>query len=337
LAFTICASGAKTLRYTCALTSAVPLHVAGTFSSSSHRLYINGALSAETNYDWETGFATLAQGTNALRLGSVSDTTPTNFFAGLLDDVRVYDRDLASNEVHAVYELGADADGDGLSTFDEYHYGACPTNSDTDGDGLLDGTEVHVYHTDPTATINSVLPFTADFESTNGYSAGALNGQQRWVASSGAQVQTVMVKGGSQAVQLGGLSESMTRGLASTDTVVVAETHLYWGTAQLAPPTNLPTSATCLVSFDATKGIVGYDGRSNSWVTATNTLLTGQWVKLHVEQNYAAKTWSLWVNDVPEFTGLGFKDITVPLIRGARLQSGTGESVFADDITISKP
>jgi RHS repeat-associated protein len=142
LAFTICASGAKTLRYTCALTSAVPLHVAGTFSSSGHRLYINGALSAETNYDWETGFATLGQGTNALRLGSASGSTPTNFFAGLLDDVRVFDNDITSNEMNAVYELGADLDGDGLSNFDEYHAGTCPSNSDSDADGMLDNWEV---------------------------------------------------------------------------------------------------------------------------------------------------------------------------------------------------
>ncbi|MEI6149259.1 MAG: LamG domain-containing protein, partial [bacterium] len=141
LAFTICATGEKTLRYTCTLTSAVPLYVAGTFSSSGHRLYINGALSAETNYDWETGFATLNQGTNALRLGAASGSTPTNFFAGLLDDVRVYDRDLTSNEVHAVYELGADPDQDGLSNLDEYRFGSCPTNSDSDADAMLDGWE----------------------------------------------------------------------------------------------------------------------------------------------------------------------------------------------------
>ncbi|MEI8121840.1 MAG: LamG-like jellyroll fold domain-containing protein, partial [bacterium] len=141
LAFTICASGVKTLRFPCALTSDIPVHVAGTFSSSNHRLYVNGAMAAGTNYDWGTGFATLAQGTNTLRLGAASGSTPTNFFSGLLDDVRVCDRDLSSNEVHAVYELGADPDGDGLSNFDEYHYGASPTNSDTDADGLLDGWE----------------------------------------------------------------------------------------------------------------------------------------------------------------------------------------------------
>ncbi len=37
---------------------------------------------------------------------------------------------------------GEDADGDGLSNFDEYAYGTDPTASDTDGDGFDDGREI---------------------------------------------------------------------------------------------------------------------------------------------------------------------------------------------------
>ena len=60
-------------------------------------------------------------------------------------------------------------------------------------------------------------------------------------------------------------------------------------------------------------------------------------MKLRVVQDYTVRTWSLWVNDVQALAGLGFKDASVPLIRGVRLQSGTGESVYADDLRIAKP
>ncbi len=139
--FTFCSSGAKSLGFPCALTSGIPVHVAGSFAGTLQALFVNGVPVASTNYDWGSGFGKVDQDTSVLRIGASSGATPTNFFAGVLDDMRVCDRDLSSNEVHAVYELGTDPDGDGLSNFDEYHYGACPTNSDTDADGLLDGWE----------------------------------------------------------------------------------------------------------------------------------------------------------------------------------------------------
>lgn len=185
LSFLICASGNKSVSLPYSLTNGVWHHVVGTYGGANHRLYVDGILRVSTNYDWGTGFGYIDQGTTAPRIGASTDSMPSNCFAGVIDDARVYDRELASNEVHAVYDLGADPDGDGLSNFDEYHYGAWPTNSDTDGDGISDGVEVHIYHTDPMATQNSFLPFTVGFEQTNSYSPGALNGQQGWLASSG--------------------------------------------------------------------------------------------------------------------------------------------------------
>jgi hypothetical protein len=49
-------------------------------------------------------------------------------------------------------ENGADGDpdGDGLTNKEEYDNNTNPRKPDTDGDGLLDGEEVHTWHTDPT-------------------------------------------------------------------------------------------------------------------------------------------------------------------------------------------
>ncbi len=62
-------------------------------------------------------------------------------FDGRLDDVRLYDYALSSNEVATIYNT--DTDGDGLINLAELNtYGTDPENPDTDGDTLPDGWEV---------------------------------------------------------------------------------------------------------------------------------------------------------------------------------------------------
>ena len=152
VAFTVASSGVKSLRYACALTADIPIHVVGTFGSTAQSLYINGTRVATTNYDWGLGFGTISQDTNVLRLGAASGATPTNCFAGLLDDVRVYPGEWTTNQVRAMWEQGVDPDQDGLSNAEEYKHGTNPTNSDSDADGMLDGIEVK----------NGLNPLTAD-------------------------------------------------------------------------------------------------------------------------------------------------------------------------------
>lgn len=143
--FTFCGSGTKSLGITCALTSGVPVHVAGSFAGSLQTLFINGVQVASTNYDWGSGFGKVDQDTSVLRLGCSSGSTPTNFFAGTLDEVRVFPGGWSSNDVRAIWEIGADQDHDGLSTWQEYQIGANPTNNDMDSDGLSDLWEVQYF------------------------------------------------------------------------------------------------------------------------------------------------------------------------------------------------
>ena len=142
LSFLVCASGSRTVSLPFTLASGVWHHVVGTYGGNNHRLYVDGILRSGTNYDWGLSSGYINQGATAPRIGATTDATPTNFFAGAMDDVRVYGRELASNEVHAVYEIGADPDGDGLSNWREYQSGGSPYSADTDGDGMPDAWEV---------------------------------------------------------------------------------------------------------------------------------------------------------------------------------------------------
>ena len=84
---------------------------------------------------------------------------------------------------------------------------------------------------------------------------------------------------------------------------------------------------------------MAFDGEgegTGTWVVATNTLLTGQWVQLGIEQNYSNSTWKLFVNGVEKLDGLGFKNDTVTNLSGFGLRSGIGGSVSCDDIVATE-
>jgi hypothetical protein len=79
-------------------------------------------------------------------------TAPANHpFWGKMDDIRIYNRALSTQEVQQLYDFELpDADHDGLSDYEEFNiYHTDPNKKDTDGDGLTDYQEVMVYHTDP--------------------------------------------------------------------------------------------------------------------------------------------------------------------------------------------
>jgi hypothetical protein len=78
--------------------AALPLnawsHLAATFDGSSLRLYVNGALAGTTAVS-----GTIPASTDALRIGG--NSVWPEWFSGLIDDVRVYDRALTPSEIQA--------------------------------------------------------------------------------------------------------------------------------------------------------------------------------------------------------------------------------------------
>jgi hypothetical protein len=74
------------------------IHLVGTFNGAVTKLYINGTLKGQSNCSF-----------NSIRVSDYSTyvgrhTEGGNYFNGLIDEVRVYNRALSDNEIKALYD-----------------------------------------------------------------------------------------------------------------------------------------------------------------------------------------------------------------------------------------
>jgi Concanavalin A-like lectin/glucanases superfamily len=76
-------------------------HVAGVRGSNYIALYVNGVLEAQTSINFPTGF-----GNYPLYFADTGESYYDPKFCGALDEVGYYNRDLSSNEIHAIYAAG---------------------------------------------------------------------------------------------------------------------------------------------------------------------------------------------------------------------------------------
>lgn len=78
-------------------------HVAGVYNGTDIRLYINGSLSGTPTS--KVGNIAAVSDNSALRIGSFSSTF-TQYFDGIIDDVRLYDLEISASEVATIHALG---------------------------------------------------------------------------------------------------------------------------------------------------------------------------------------------------------------------------------------
>ncbi len=135
-------------------------HIAATFDQSRAKVYINGTLQS----DWSAAF-TVGSNTNDLVIGELSNLN-ADYFDGLIDDIRVYNRALTQAEILPLYHEG------GWELFSDINAAMAPVKDgaciwgdyDNDGDldvllagrGSGDAEIAHIYRNDGSGTFTDI-------------------------------------------------------------------------------------------------------------------------------------------------------------------------------------
>lgn len=202
-----------------------------------------------------------------------------------------------------------DADRDTLSNLEEYVAGLQAGNPDSDDDGRHDGMDANPGVADSYAL--SAIPFAEDFE---GMSLGAIDGLNLWQASApGASVQNEVAAQGAQslAVSSGAVDLEVSNDFdGSDDSTIWLRFQLkptWWEATTYPQSADLSANSAAVFFFQEGGRVVGFNGNGGQWSTVDLGLDEDAWLDVVLFEDYAAQTWSLWVNGAPAFTGMGFR------------------------------
>jgi len=194
------------------------------------------------------------------------------------------------------------------------------------------------------------LPFLANFEPTEGYQPGSLNGQMGWNILGSASVVTSPLYAGSQAVSVAPAVPPalLVRAFANSDASVTF-VDFFAQPAAAADPGNgvfFETDAARVALTGASpagtlQAFNGDGAGAGAWFPTTEGPLldtTGravEWLRLTVRSDYAGKTWDLYLNGRMIAADLGFINRTVAAFTGLGLTGHTTLATGFDDLLVA--
>jgi hypothetical protein len=244
-----------------------------------------------------------------------------------------------------------DDDRDGSTNAAEIAAGTNPQAFDSDGDGLSDalealwGLDPNVADTElaqPTEVESGVYTWTTTFSDTEGYVAGALSGQNDWVANGTANVT---------AAESAELEVSLTTDAVIERLAGIGEIRRVWisftaklVSGELPAMENLAEPAVAIWGASATDSLAIWNDVASDWETFNAETDTSEWNEYAIYLDYVDQLWTLCVNGVILADNLPFKDRDLKVFsRFKALQSkvedgnadGDRASAELDDITFS--
>ena len=239
-----------------------------------------------------------------------------------------------------------DADGDGLTDGAEVNiHGTDPLNPDTDGDGMGDGDELRWGYS-PTSS-NTYFRIDAGagtniwmtgFEPGEGFSVGALDGQNGWIASNGVQVVSNAANQGIQSVLVPGADPAA----AMVGRIAAVERRKVWvGMYLRATQGTLDVeSGGSLALYISGGRIHVWDGGQDDWVESDRTfdIDSTEWQRLDVCVDHDAKTSLVCLNGVLAMENAGFVDMSIQAMARLAIHGSpetNGTPIYIDDVAIS--
>lgn len=250
------------------------------------------------------------------------------------------------DDLSATLEMPAhiDDDADGIPNEMEAAIGTNPYVSDTDGDGMDDGREID-WGFDPLASnAFARLPWAADFETAEGYAAGALDGQAGWEASPSVLVQSARADHGLQAVKLqpveGPGAEMTCYHGAAGEPVAWFETRAWLRPGALPDPAAFAGAHAALFAVNEHGRPCAYDSDLGQWRVAPplHAVRPGEWTRIAVRLDYRLREWCLYINQVRVFRNVPFLDDSVRSLSRVQVRIPTASSatpaVYVDDMSV---
>jgi hypothetical protein len=166
------------------------------------------------------------------------------------------------------------------------------------------------------------IPYKTGFDDSVVFKLNeTLDGKDGWTAA-GATITNAVKQAGEQSVALEANSQIDKTFSAAGETVVWMEGYFRGaGTTEIA---NFPTApaASAIVFFSAINGIQCLDGDGigyGPWVSTGVTLNADNWYKITIRQDYTAKKWRCYIDDVQKpASDLGFRNNVVTELHGFR-------------------
>ena len=244
------------------------------------------------------------------------------------------------NDGDGLTDMQEDADSDGVVDENETD----PSNPDSDGDGMDDGQELALGFNPGAGNAFARLPWLAGFEGSEGYSIGALNGQQDWIATSEVTVQSEERLAGENAMQIPALCDSDSRAQhyvgAQGQTVVWVELYAKLPAGRLPDPDTISRSNSAVVAVNGDGILCGYDGRLGAWLpaAANGSFSSQEWTRLTFRLDYRTRTWGAYIGARRVFNGMPFADAGVRAFSRLGVEmpvSGFSRSAYVDSLTVS--
>jgi len=199
------------------------------------------------------------------------------------------------------------------------------------------------------------LPYQTGFEAAEGFEPGIyvkegpaeayIDSSGNWQVLEGSAAVSEVTE--TIALAQGQMLEVHPSSVVDTTRSAVTEDPVIWlqGVYRTAPQDTPPVveglePSSALMYFDSQNGIMVYNGLTSAWEAIGYPVdpSGSTWYRITIKLNFVQSIWDIYVgdDDVPEATGIGFKDSGLSRYNGFRCRSGEASTGYLDNFYVGQ-